>query len=284
MSDENLQPKSLVPHYLIGALVVALVVAGFLWLQEDTPPTEPTVVSVSEPEPEEPTYSKPIDDVVESNPTPPPVEEPEPVVTPKPEAIEEIQPEPEPLDISDAAIKTALLTLTNYDLAASLLVNEDLLRRFVVTTDNMARGDTAPNHLLLTPPNQSFRVYQQAGKEWIDAASYKRYTAYVDVFDEMEVDKLISLYRDYKPAVEDIFAEIGDPDDDFDYVLIDAINHLLDTPEVPMPVEVYTESVMYKYRDERLESLSAPQKHLLRTGPENMRRIKAKLRELKDAL
>jgi hypothetical protein len=41
---------------------------------------------------------------------------------------------------------------------------------------------------------------------------------------------------------------------------------------------------MYKYKDERLEALSGPQKQLLRTGPENMRRIKAKLREIKDAM
>ena len=66
--------------------------------------------------------------------------------------------------------------------------------------------------------------------------------------------------------------------------MITAIDTLLDTPEVKMPVEVYTDSVMYKYADERLESLSSPQKQLLRTGPDNMRRIKAKLRELREAL
>ena len=48
-----------------------------------------------------------------------------------------------------------------------------------------------------------------------------------------------------------------------------------------MPVEVYSDSVMYKYTDERLENLDGPQKQLLRTGPDNMRRIKAKLREIK---
>jgi hypothetical protein len=41
---------------------------------------------------------------------------------------------------------------------------------------------------------------------------------------------------------------------------------------------------MYKFKDERLESLSGPQKQLLRTGPENMRRIKEVLRKLKTAL
>lgn len=60
-----------------------------------------------------------------------------------------------------------------------------------------------------------------------------------------------------------------------------AIDELLDTPEVPVPVEVYTDSVAYKYADSRLENLNEPQKQLLRTGPDNMRRIKAKLRELK---
>ena len=36
--------------------------------------------------------------------------------------------------------------------------------------------------------------------------------------------------------------------------------------------------------DPRLENLSTPQKQLLRTGPDNMRRIKAKLREIQDML
>jgi hypothetical protein len=51
-----------------------------------------------------------------------------------------------------------------------------------------------------------------------------------------------------------------------------------------LPIEVYSDSVMYKYRDDKLESLSGPQKQLLRTGPENTRRIKDVLRDLKDAL
>ena len=64
-------------------------------------------------------------------------------------------------------------------------------------------------------------------------------------------------------------------------MLLSAIDELLDTPEVPVPIEVYSDSVMYKYTDERLENLDGPQKQLLRTGPDNMRRIKAKLREIK---
>jgi hypothetical protein len=63
-----------------------------------------------------------------------------------------------------------------------------------------------------------------------------------------------------------------------------AIDELLDTPIVPLPIEVYSDSVMFKFKDEQIEALSGPQKQLIRTGPENTRRIKDILRDLQDAL
>ena len=162
-----------------------------------------------------------------------------------------------------------------------MLVDEGLIQRFVVSVTNLANDEMAPNHQLLTPPEQSFRVYSQAGKQWIDAASYKRYTPYVDMLESFNNEALLNIYGIYKGDIQAKYAEIGNPDQDFNSVLLEAIDQLLDTPEVPVPVEVYTDSVAYKYADDRLENLSEPQKQLLRTGPDNMRRIKAKLRELK---
>jgi hypothetical protein len=43
-------------------------------------------------------------------------------------------------------------------------------------------------------------------------------------------------------------------------------------------------SVLYKYADPKLESLSSGQKLLIRMGPENETAVKAKLRELRAAL
>lgn len=276
MNDETASPRSLKPHLILTVVVIIALVVGYFLLSPQENDQAQSRVPV---QPQ-------VEDVVEETPEPEPepvVEEPiETLPEPEPEALPE--PEPEPLDTSDAAVKTSLLNLTDYDSAASLLVNESLLQSFVVVAENISRGDTAPNHQFLQTPEQTFRVYQQAGKEWIDAASYKRYTPYVDTFEGMDTQTLMDLYQLYKPTITDIYAEIGDPDENFDNILKQAINHLLDTPEVPVPVEVYTESVMYKYRDSRLEELSGPQKHLLRTGPENMRRIKAKLREVLQSL
>ncbi|MFT2092727.1 DUF3014 domain-containing protein [Paraglaciecola sp. 2405UD69-4] len=273
--------KSLVPHFTIAAIIVLVLLIIYLWPSEpETFTPKPEVVTTVEP-----VETLPIDDPVDEDTSE--FEAPEQMnefVEAEPEPEPEVIPEPEPLDVSDGTVKTKLLTLTDYDAFARLLINDALLERFVIMTTTLADQDIAANNRLLSQPEKPFRTYRQADKEWIDPASYKRYTPYVDVFESLEAASLVELYKEYKPAINDIFAEIGSPYDSFDDKLSDAIDILLDTPEVPVPVEVYTDSVMYKYSDERIESLSAPQKQLLRTGPENMRRIKAKLREIQASL
>jgi hypothetical protein len=264
------EKKSLVPHITIGVVVVLIVVAIFFWPSElsdevDFAIAEPeTVVTMTpEPIPEE---------MLIPTPEPEPIAEPEPL------------PEPEPVDVSDGAVKTKLLELSDYDEFARLLINDQVLQRFVIMTTSLANEEVSANNQVLKAPDKPFRTFKQAEKEWIDPASFKRFTPYVDVLESIETQSLLVLYAEYKPAIQSIFAEISDPNDDFDDMLVTAIDLLLDTPEVPVPMEVYTDSVMYKFSDSQLESLTAPQKQLLRTGPENMRRIKAKLRELKSAL
>lgn len=271
MSEEQSQPKSLVPHIIIGVAVIAAVIGGYLWLsKEPAPVPKPAVIEV----PVEP-------EVVATEQEP--QEQQEQLAEPEPEYEEPLS-LPEPIDISDAAVKTALLNESPNETFGRLLVNEGLLQRFVVYVTNLADNSIADNYQFLVAPEQDFRVYQQAGKDWIDASSYKRYSPYVDILESLDTSSLMQLYQDYQPAINDIFGEISGSGGSFDRRINRAIDELLDTPEVPVPVEVYTDSVMYRYTDERLESLSAPQKQLLRTGPENMRRIKAKLREIKQVL
>ena len=278
--SESSEKRTLVPHFLIVGAIIVIILAVVFWpsKKEDPVIPEPEVV---QPEVEQPPVEQEEPEVFETKPAPPPVElEESDDIEPLPEPVE---PEPEPLDVSDVGIKSSLLEIsTSSDETVNrILVNEGLLQRFVVSVTNLANDEMAPNHQLLTPPEQPFRVYSQAGKQWIDAASYKRYTPYVDMLESFDSEALLGLYAIYKEEIQAKYAEIGDPDRDFDEVLQEAFDQLLDTPEVPVPVEVYTDSVMYKYTDPRLESLNEPQKQLLRTGPDNMRRIKAKLREMK---
>lgn len=276
--SESSEKRTLGPHFLIIGVIIVVILALVFWPSKEEEPVAPEP-EVIQPDAEAPVEEVP--DVFETKPAPPPLELEEPdEVPPMPEPVE---PDPEPLDVSDPAIKSSLLDISTAtdDSVNRMIVNEGLLQRFVVSVTNLANDEMAPNHQLLTPPEQTFRVYSQAGKQWIDAASYKRYTPYVNMLESFESEALLGMYDIYKGDIQDKYAEIGDSDKNFNDVVLDAIDQLLDTPEVPVPVEVYTDSVTYKYTDPRLENLNEPQKQLLRTGPDNMRRIKAKLREIK---
>ncbi|WP_218419054.1 DUF3014 domain-containing protein [Alteromonas lipotrueae] len=276
--SESSEKRTLGPHFLIIGVIIVVILALVFWPSKEEEPVAPEP-EVIQPDAEAPVEKVP--DVFETKPAPPPLELEEPdEVPPMPEPVE---PDPEPLDVSDPAIKSSLLDISTAtdDSVNRMIVNEGLLQRFVVSVTNLANDEMAPNHQLLTPPEQTFRVYSQAGKQWIDAASYKRYTPYVNMLESFESEALLGMYDIYKGDIQDKYAEIGDSNKNFNEVVLDAIDQLLDTPEVPVPVEVYTDSVTYKYTDPRLENLNEPQKQLLRTGPDNMRRIKAKLREIK---
>ncbi|MFQ3251307.1 MAG: hypothetical protein ACI9O6_003154 [Glaciecola sp.] len=293
MSDQETQSPSQIeqmkPYLIASAVLIVILVVAFLWPSSDE---EETIIS-------EPVAITPVQPIAVETPA---VVEPE--VTPTEEELfsgtpeiqaleietgEDIEPLPEiveaePLDESDAAVKNAFVELATSPLVAKYLVDESLLQKFVINVNSIANEEMSPNHTLLSQPENEFRVYKQADSEWIDASSYKRYNSYVDALESLSTEDLVKLMDTYRPTLESKFAEISPPNTSFDDALLKAIDELLDTPIVPMPIEVYSDSVMYKFKDEQLEALSGPQKQLIRTGPENTRRIKDVLRKLKDTL
>jgi hypothetical protein len=296
MSDQETQSSGqlaqMKPYLIAAGVLFVILVVAFLWPSSDekevitsepvaiTPTTPEVVPVVEEPEamPEEP-------DVFEGTPEIQPLEiETGDDIAPQPEIAPPEIVEVEPLDESDSAVKNAFVEMASSPLVAKYLVDESLLQKFVINVNSIANQTMSPNHNLISAPESEFRVYKQADRQWIDADSFKRYNTYVDALESLKTEDLLKLMDTYRPTLESKFAEISPPGTTFDETLLQAIDELLDTPIVPLPIEVYSDSVMYKFKDEQLESLSGPQKQLLRTGPENTRRIKDILHELKDAL
>jgi predicted transcriptional regulator len=79
---------------------------------------------------------------------------------------------------------------------------------------------------------------------------------------------------------------LGYPQKDFHSTLVRAIKRILDAPIVEREILLKEEGkgVNYLYIDEGLEEMNEIQKHLLRMGPKNTRRIHQKLREMALAL
>ena len=117
-----------------------------------------------------------------------------------------------------------------------------------------------------------------------DPVNYQRYTPYVEMIENVEPEEAVTVYRRNQPLFDEAFAQLGYPEGDFEQRLRAIIDELLATPDVAGPVRLIKPEAFYLFADEELESLSAGQKILIRMGPENAARIKAKLVEIRAAL
>ena len=294
MPKQETQLQQMKPYLIVAGILFVVVIALFFWPTNEQGPSAPVIepipvittpeasaeqteIESEVPEPETYTPLPELQEVVIGD-----TEEVSPSDTVEP--ITELEIETQVLDISDNAVRLALQRAIANTKLLSLLVNDDLLQKFVINVNNLANQESSPRNELVTAPQNGFSIYRQAQSSFIEPDSFRRFAPYVDILESMDVDAMIALLGQYRGDIEQRYAEISRPNASFDEALIEAIDTLLDTPEVPLPIEVYSDSVAYKFKDPRLEALPAPQKQLLRTGKDNMRRIKAVLRELKDAL
>ena len=189
-----------------------------------------------------------------------------------------------PLDASDALVRTLVQAISASPAVMAWLPTNGLIRNFTVVVSNIADGATPAKHLTVLRPPSPFRVVERDGRFYVDPRSYDRYEAIADAIVSLEPAAAARLYGTLKPRIEEAHRDLGTPDQGFDRTLERAIVALLDTPIVDASVRLTPKGVGYGYADDRLESLTAAQKQLLRIGPRNLRIIKARLREIALAL
>ncbi|MEM0912492.1 MAG: DUF3014 domain-containing protein, partial [Pseudomonadota bacterium] len=105
---------------------------------------------------------------------------------------------PEPLDVSDSAIKTSLWSVFSSPALTRLLVSDGLLEKFVINVNDLSNGDSSPRNELVNPPEKTLNVYRQASSVYVDPTSFKRYTPYVEALESADVSALVALYEDYR--------------------------------------------------------------------------------------
>nr|WP_136250801.1 DUF3014 domain-containing protein [Ningiella ruwaisensis] len=290
MSETPSQFQQMRPYLIVAGVLVILVLVVMLWPSSEDP-LETRPVPVPTQEVELPTMDEQA--LEEQNNETEVFEAPqipsEVVIGEEEQNVEMLEPiiedaEDVVLDMSDVAVKAAVMEAIKSPELTKLLVDEALLQKFVINVNNLANEEITIKDNLFTPPDRGFSVYTQADKMWIDRTSFQRYSPYIDAIEESDTEALLNVYDSYKPTLEEKFAEIARPGESLDETVIKAINELLDTPQVPVPIEVYSDSVMYKFADPKLESLSEPQKQMIRMGPDNMRRLKDILRDVKAEL
>jgi hypothetical protein len=190
-----------------------------------------------------------------------------------------------PLDASDPAVRDLVRGLSQHPFLANWLTTDGLVRNFTVVVHNVASGRSPSVHLRRVAPPEPFQASMQDGRPVLDPRSYRRYDRVAEAAASVAPEDAAGLYATLKPRIEEAYRDLGQPDASFDQALERALVQLLQTPVVEGDIALQPKGgTMYVLADPRLENLTQAQKHLLRMGPENTRRIQASLRHIARAL
>ncbi|MDH4264649.1 MAG: DUF3014 domain-containing protein, partial [Deltaproteobacteria bacterium] len=151
---------------------------------------------------------------------------------------------------------------------------------------NIADGLSPRAHLSFLSPQKGFEVTGKSPKLYLDPQGFNRYNLVADAFSSLDAQGTIRTYKELKLYFQGAYRELGYPNRDFQETLVRAMVELLHAPivEGKILLEEEEEGINYRMVDDYLEDLSDAQKHLMRMGPKNVRKIQAKLREMALAL
>ena len=220
----------------------------------------------------------------------------EPIVEPLPTEVANailVQVEPETpaavplpsLNESDAFVFEELRGIAGGAAVIDFLVGDQIVRKFVALVENISRGEYPQTGAPYQPIGTEMQVSNIDDNLFVmDVASHDRFNEVVDTFTALDTDASYALYRFLSPLFQQAFAEIGFRNQSFDDTLRSAINAVLAAEDVEGPYQLVKPSVMFLYADASIENLQEVHKLLIRLGPENASKIKAKLREFRNRL
>jgi hypothetical protein len=195
---------------------------------------------------------------------------------------------------ADSFVSAAMTDLLGRKNVLTFLQLDGFARRVVATTDNLAREHAAPALWPVTPTPGRFTTLAvgSAAATTISPNNSARYTPFVLFVEAVDAAQAVKLYTRLYPLFQQAYEELGFPRRYFNDRLVAVIDLLLATPvtagppevsliEVKGPIASLRPWVRYEFTDPAHKKLTAGQKMLLRTGPDNQRRLKAKLMEIR---
>jgi hypothetical protein len=233
-----------------------------------------------------------------------PAPAPEPVVEPVAEeeapAEEPVVEEPPLPDLagSDPVALEALTDMVGSEPVDEFVAQEAVISKFVASVDALGGRQVPAVIQAVQGPGGEFQATADERPESVildevgdpipqfvvDPANYQRYTPYVEMLEAVDARQAAAVFQRNQPLFDEAFAQLGYAEGDFEQRLRAIIDELLATPDVPESVRLIKPEAYYLFADEDLESLSAGQKILIRMGPDNAARVKAKLVEIRAVL
>lgn len=189
-------------------------------------------------------------------------------------------------------LEGALVDLFGRKAVLSTFQLGDFPRRLVATVDNLGRSTASSQLWPVNPTSGRFLVDEGVQGDTVSADNGLRYTPFVLLVETVDMSRVVAVYKQFYPLFQRAYEDLGFPHGYFNDRLVEVIDELLATPEVEGPIRVVLPEikgplrperpwVLYEFEDPALQALSSGQRILLRMGPVNQRRMKAKLAEIR---
>jgi hypothetical protein len=190
-----------------------------------------------------------------------------------------------PLGQMDTFLRALLGALSSHPDFVRWLATDDLIRQMASGIDRISRGQTPAADLLVLRPPEDFAVTGRRNAMTIDPVSYRRYDRLAALVESLEPRGVAEAYHTIQPRLDEAYRALGRSQGGVDAALQIGVQLLLDTPVPSDPIAVVRgKGATYAYKDPALEALAPIQKQLLRMGPDNVRRVQARLRAIRAEL
>ena len=268
--------KKLAP-FVLFLLLLAVAAWYFFTSQPETVHELPPPV-VSKVLPAEPAQTEIPVDTIPAEPLP------NPTFEPAVEAEPEVTAEPLPLlNESDDEVTRGLGEIVGSEVLAEYLVQTEAISRFVSSVDRLNSRQVPPLINPIKPAEGDFVVETDGENVLMSPRNFARYDGYVTLLQNTDAASLVGFYQHYQPLFQQAFEENGG-EGSFNHRLVEVIDQLSATPDVPGPVYLTKPEAVYLFEEPELEALTAGQKILIRMGSVNATLVKEKLEEIRAQL
>ena len=178
-----------------------------------------------------------------------------------------------PVQESDQSIQAAVESLFGGKTVYKLLYMENFIQRLVATVDNLPEKRLPRAHLPIKAPGGKFLVAGTPEALQTSKRNHKRYNVYLTLLESVNHDLAIKVYTHFYPLFQTAYEQLGYTNAYFNDRLVFVIDHLLETPNPPDPIQLSQPVVLYTYAAPGLENLSSGQKILLRIGQNHRVRV-----------
>ncbi len=185
---------------------------------------------------------------------------------------------------SDTDVTSALQRLAGSSELSALLVRPQIIARIVASIDAMPGRSLGGVMMPAHAPKGAFVTQEVEGHTVVGGGNAARYAPYMQIVEQVDPQALVAWYVHAYPLFQQAYQQLGYPHGYFNDRLIAVIDNLLAAPEPTESPALRPVESHYVYADPGLESRSAGQRLLLRTGPANEAEIKVKLRTIRGLL